>query len=254
MDLGLKGRKALVTGGTRGIGRAIADLLAAEGCDVAVCARTPAQVDETVAALGAAGVQAAGEALDVADGEALEGFVNRMAGALGGLDIFIANISGAMGQGNDPAGWRQSVDVDILSTVRGCEAAAPHLEASGAGAIVVIGTVSALEISGARRPYAAVKAALIPYVKGLARDLAPRNVRANLVSPGSIYFEGGIWDVRRQTAPAQYQATLARNPLGRMGRPEEVAAAAVFLASPRASFITGANLVCDGAITQRVGF
>jgi 3-oxoacyl-[acyl-carrier protein] reductase len=254
MDLGLRGRRAIVTGGTRGIGRAIADLLAAEGCDVAICARDPDQVASTVASLKAAGVNAAGEVLDVADGESLEGFVNRMAGVLGGLDIFIANISGAMGVANTPAGWRASVEVDILSTVRGCEAAVPHLEASGAGAIVVIGTVSALEITSARQPYAAVKAALIPYVKGLARDLARRNIRANLVSPGSIFFEGGIWDVRRQTNPAQYQATLARNPMGRMGRPEEIADAAVYLASARASFITGANLVCDGAITQRVGF
>jgi 3-oxoacyl-[acyl-carrier protein] reductase len=118
----------------------------------------------------------------------------------------------------------------------------------------VIGTVSAVEVSGPRRPYSAVKAALIPYVKNLARDLAPKNVRANLVSPGSIYFEGGVWNMIKDNAPRMYEATLARNPMGRMGRPEEVADAAVYLASARASFITGANLICDGAITQRVGF
>jgi 3-oxoacyl-[acyl-carrier protein] reductase len=254
MDLELKGKKAIVTGGTRGIGRAIADLLAEEGCDVAICARTPAQVDEAVAAFKARGVKAAGEAFDVADADALAAFVDKMAGALGGLDIFVANISGAMGGGNDPASWRKAVDVDILSTVRGCEAAVPHLEASGAGAIVVICTVSAVEVSGPRRPYSAVKAALIPYVKALARDLAPRNVRANLVSPGSIYFEGGVWNTVEKSAPDFFKAVIARNPMGRMGTPQEVANAAVFLASPRASFVTGANLVCDGAITQRVGF
>ncbi|MGH7023103.1 MAG: SDR family NAD(P)-dependent oxidoreductase [Caulobacteraceae bacterium] len=254
MDLGLKGRKAIVTGGTRGIGRAIADLLVLEGCDVAVCARTPAQVDDAVAAFKARGVNAAGEAFDVADADRLATFVDKMAGALGGLDIFVANISGAMGGANDPQSWRKAVDVDILSTVRGCEAAVPHLEKSGAGAIVVIGTVSAVEVSGARRPYSAVKAALIPYVKNLARDLAPKNVRANLVSPGSIYFEGGVWNAVKDNMPRMYEATLARNPMGRMGRPEEVADAVVYLASPRASFITGANLICDGAITQRVGF
>ena len=173
---------------------------------------------------------------DSADADHLGAFVDRMAKALGGLDIFVSNISGAMGAGNDPAGWRTAVEVDILSTVRGCEAAAPHLERSEAGAIVVIGTVSAVEVSGPRRPYSAVKAALIPYVKNLARDLAPKNVRANLVSPGSIYFEGGVWNMIKDNAPRMYEATLARNPMGRMGRPEEVADAAVYLASARASF------------------
>lgn len=254
MDLGLKGKKAVVTGGTRGIGRAIADLLVAEGCDVAVCARTPEQVTDAVAAFQAKGARSFGEAFDVADAEALAGFVDRSAEALGGLDIFVANISGAMGGGNDPASWRHAVDVDILSTVRGCEAAVPHLEKSGAGAVVVIGTVSAVEVSGARRPYSSVKAALIPYVKNLARDLAPKNVRANLVSPGTIYFEGGVWNQVEKGMPDFFKGAVARNPMGRMGTPEEVANAAVFLASPRASFVTGANLVCDGAITQRVGF
>lgn len=254
MELGLKGRKAIVTGGTRGIGRAIADLLVEEGCDVAVCARTPAQVTDAVAAFKGAGVNAYGEAFDVADADALAAFVDKAAGALGGLDIFVSNISGAMGGGNDPESWKQAVNVDVLSTVRGCEAAVPHLEASGHGAVVVIGTVSAVEISGPRRPYSAVKAALIPYVKNLARDLAPKNVRANLVSPGTIYFKGGVWNMVETGMPDFFKQALGRNPLGRMGTPEEVANAAVFLASDRASFITGANLICDGGITQRVGF
>ncbi len=254
MDLGLKGKRAIVTGGTRGIGRAIADLLVEEGCDIAVCARTQEGVSEAVAAFEGRGVKAAGEAFDVADADALAGFVDRMAASLGGLDIFVANISGAMLGGNDPASWRRAVDVDILSTVRGCEAAVPHLEKSGAGAIVVIGTVSAVEVSGARRPYSAVKAALIPYVKNLARDLGPKNVRANLVSPGTVYFKGGVWNMVETNMPEMFKGALARNPMGRMGRPEEIASAAVFLASPRASFVSGTNLICDGAITQRVGF
>ena len=254
MDLGLNGKKAIVIGGTRGIGRAIADLLVEEGCAIAVCARTESGVAEAVAAFTAKGAKAAGEALDVADADALAGFVDRMAAALGGLDVFVANVSGSMMSGNDPAGWRQAVEVDILSTVRGCEAAVPHLEKSGAGAIVVIGTVSAVEVSGPRRPYSAVKAALVPYVKNLARDLAPKNVRANLVSPGTIYFTGGVWNMVETNMPEMFKGALARNPLGRMGTPQDVANATVFLASPRASFVTGANLICDGAITQRVGF
>ncbi|HZZ34423.1 MAG TPA: SDR family oxidoreductase, partial [Caulobacteraceae bacterium] len=229
-------------------------LLVEEGCDVAVCARTAEQVEGAVASFKATGVNAFGEALDVTDAEGLAGFVDRAAGALGGLDVFVSNISGAMGAGNDAAAWRHAIDVDILSTVRGCEAAVPHLEASGAGAIVVICTVSAVEVSGRRGPYSAVKAAQIPYVKNLARDLASKNVRANLVSPGTIYFKGGVWNMVETNMPDFFKQALGRNPMGRMGTPQEVADAAVFLASPRASFITGANLICDGAITQRVGF
>lgn len=252
MDLGLKGKRALVTGGTRGIGRAIADLLAAEGADVAICARNPDQVSEAVAALQSTGVKAWGEALDVSAEGALSGLVDRAAEALGGLDIFVSNVSGAMGLGNDPAAWKQAVEVDILRTVEGCEAAVGKL--SEGGAIVVIGTISAVEVPGPRRPYSSVKAALIPYVKNLARDLGPRNIRANVVAPGPIYFKGGVWDMIEQHMPDRFKATLERSPLGRLGGPEEIANAAVFLASPRASYISGANLICDGAVTQRVDF
>lgn len=254
MDLGLKGKRAVVTGGTRGIGRAIADLLVEEGCDVAICARNQAQVKEAVAAFEARGVRGYGQAFDVADTAALTGFVDGAAGAFGGVDIFVSNISGSMGGGNDEASWRTAVEVDILSTVRGCEAAVPHLEASGEGAIVVIGTVSAVEVSGPRRPYSSVKAALVPYVKNLGRDLAPKNVRANMVSPGTVYFQGGVWEMVEKGMPERFAQAVARNPMGRMGTPQEIANAAVFLASPRASFITGTNLIADGGITQRVGF
>lgn len=253
MDLGLKGKKAIVTGGTRGIGRAIADLLADEGCDVAICARNAAQVDEAVAALKAKGVRATGEAVDVADLDAFEHFIGQAANELGGLDVFVSNVS-AMGGGNDLASWQRSVQIDILATVRGCEAAIPHLERDGGGAIVVVGTISALETPGGRGPYASVKAAQVPYIKALARDLAPKGVRANLVAPGTIYFEGGVWHQVEQGMPDFFKTMVGRNPMGRMGTPEEIANAVAFLASPRAGFITGENLVADGAMTQRVGF
>ena len=204
------------------------------------------------AALQAAGVKAWGEALDVSAEGALTGLVDRAAEALGGLDIFISNVSGAMGLGNDPAAWKQAVEIDILRTVEGCEAAAGKL--GDGGAIIVIGTISAVEVPGPRRPYSSVKAALIPYVKNLARDLGPRNIRANVVAPGPIYFKGGVWDMIEQHMPDRFKATLERSPLGRLGGPEEIANAAVFLASPRASYISGANLICDGAVTQRVDF
>ena len=253
MDLGLKGKRAAVTGGSRGIGRAIADLLAEEGVDVAICARGKPGLDAAVAALAARGVKAHGGIADVADATGLRRWVGEAAAQLGGLDIFIANVS-ALAVSADEASWRKSFDVDVMGTVAGVDAALPLLQKSGAGAVVIIGSVAAVEVTGPTRPYNAVKAALVPYMKSTAQNYARKNVRVNMVSPGTIYFKGGVWNVREEKQPELFKAAMARNPTGRMGKPEEVADAAVFLASPRASFITGANLIVDGAITQRVQF
>ena len=253
MDLGLAGRKAIVTGGSRGIGRAICELLAEEGCDIALCARGAAGVEEAAAVLAGKGVKAYGGVVDVADTKALRGWVAEMAGKLGGLDIFIANVS-ALAQTMDEESWRRSLDVDIMGTVAGVEAAIPFLEKSSAGSIVVIGTTGAVEIAGAPRPYASVKAALVPYVKALARNLAPKGVRANMLSPGNVYFKGGVWSTVEENSPELFRMMVSRNPMGRMCTPQEVANAVVFLASPRAGFITGTNLIIDGALTQRVQF
>ena len=253
MDLGLKGKKAVVTGGTRGIGRAIVELLADEGCHVALCARNAGPVNETVAALEKKGVKATGGAVDVSDIAALKTWVGKAAGTLGGVDIFIANVS-ALAQGMDEESWRRGFEVDVMATVFGCEAAIPFLEKSSAGAIVVVGSTAMAEVYGPTRSYAAVKAAIVPYVKGLARNLAPKNVRANLVSPGNVYFKGGTWGNVEANNPELFKSMIARNPTGRMGTPQEVANAVVFLASARASFITGSNLIVDGALTQRVQF
>ena len=252
MDLGLKGRKAIVTGGTRGIGRAIVDLLADEGCDVALCARNRAAVDEAVTTLARKGVKAYGGAVDVADTAAQRAWVGEAAAALGGLDIFVANVS-AMGMAMDEATWRLSFDIDVMGTVAGVEAAIPHLEKS-AGAIVVVGTTGAIEMQGAMRPYASVKAALIPFIKGMARTLAPKGVRCNMVSPGNVYFKGGVWNNVEERDPVRFKYMMSLNPMGRMGKPQEVANAVVFLASPRAGFISGTNVIIDGAMTQRVQF
>jgi 3-oxoacyl-[acyl-carrier protein] reductase len=253
VDLHLKGKNAIVTGGTRGIGRAIAEQLAAEGCNVALCARHKPPIDDTVAALAGKGVKSWGGVVDVADTKALRAWVAEAAEALGGLDIFVANVS-ALAQTMDDEAWRRSLEIDIMGTVAGIEAAIPLLERSQAGAIVVVGTTGAIEIAGPPRPYASAKAALVPYVKALARNLAARNIRANMVSPGNVYFQGGVWNVVEQNNPAVFQTMLARNPMGRMATPAEVATAVVFLAGPRASFITGTNLIVDGALTQRVQF
>ena len=252
MDLGLKGKKALVTGGTRGIGRAIAETLAAEGCDVGICARDGDAVAEAVKALEGQGVKATGSAVDVTDRDALKAWVNDSVETLGGLNIFVSNVS-AMAITPDDASWQTSFDVDIMGTVVGIEAATPHLTESGEGAIVIVGSVASIEVGGVS-PYAAVKAALLPYAKGLANSLAPKNVRANTVSPGSVYFEGGVWDMIKQGMPKMYESTLKRNKLGRMASPQDVANAVAFLASPAASFITGTNVIVDGALTNRVQY
>ena len=252
MDLGLSGMKALVTGGSRGIGRCIAETLADEGCSVGICARNADGVKEAVEALKAKGVDATGSVVDVSDGEALKAWVKSAADDLGGLNIYVSNVS-AMAIMPDEASWRTSLEIDIMGTVLGIEAATPRLTESGKGAIVVIGTIASVEVGGVS-PYAAVKAALLPYVKGLANSLASKGVRANTVSPGSVFFEGGVWDMIKKNMPERYEGTLKRNKLGRMAAPQDVANAVAFLASPAASFITGTNVIVDGALSNRVQF
>ncbi len=255
MDLGLAGKRALITGATRGIGRAIAEHLAEEGCHVALCARDAAQVKAMVEALKTRGVKATGRALDVTDEAALRGWIAEADRALGGLDILVPNVSalsGAVTPGEKS--WRLGFEIDVLATVRTVEAALPFLEKSKAGAIVGIASAAAVEFFGGVRPYNSVKAALINYLSNLAHALAPKNIRVNSVSPGTIYFEGGVWHQRQTEAPQIYEMALKRNPMGRMGTPDEVAKAVAFLASPAASFITGTNLMVDGAMTQRVQY
>ncbi|MEQ8493268.1 MAG: SDR family oxidoreductase [Gammaproteobacteria bacterium] len=256
MDLGLAGRRAIVTGGTRGIGRAIATRLVTEGAAVAICARNADEVTRVVdelSALAAADARVTGAAADVADTAAVRRFVDDAAEALGGLDIVVANVS-ALGGTPDEETWRRGMEIDMLGTVRTVDAALPHLERADGGAIVAISSTAALEAFGGARPYNAIKAAVINYVSNLATALAPKGIRANTVSPGTIYFEDGVWGQRRREQPEVYAAALAGNPLGRMGTPEEVANAVVFLVSPAASFVTGANLVVDGGFTRRVQY
>jgi 3-oxoacyl-[acyl-carrier protein] reductase len=246
----------MVLGGTRGIGRSIAELLAEEGASVAICARNYDEVQAAIEALGAKTDVVVGQALDIADGEALRDFISRMAGALGGLDILISNAS-ALATGDTDDAWRQMLEVDMLGAVRSFEAALPLLEkaaeSGGDASAVFISSVSAAETSSGSA-YGPMKAALIHYAKGLARQHAAKKVRVNVVSPGTVLFEGGVWAGIRDGRPEFFQQMITRNPTGRMGTPEEIAAAAVFLASPRASFVTGSNLVVDGGITSRVNF
>jgi 3-oxoacyl-[acyl-carrier protein] reductase len=256
MDLQLKGKTAVVTGGTRGIGRAIADLFADEGANVAICARNAEQVAETVQALEARGVKAFGSAVDIADGPALQAFIKAAGETLGGIDVLVSNAS-ALVQGSHEKDWQAMFEVDMLGAVRTWEAAKPFLEAAGAksgdAAFVITSSVSAAEAT-APSSYGAMKAALIHFAKGVARENAAKHVRCNVISPGTVFFEGGVWGRVKAGMPGFFDQMIKRNPTGRMAAPEEVAAATVFLASPRSAFTTGINMVVDGAISQRVNF
>jgi 3-oxoacyl-[acyl-carrier protein] reductase len=253
MDLGLEGRKVLVTGGTKGIGRAIADIFAAEGAYVAICARNKPEVEAATAALAEKAGRAFGAAVDVSDGPAVSAWVSDAAAALGGIDIVVPNVS-ALAVAANEAAWQAGFQTGLMGSVRVVDAAMPWLEKSDAGSIVIISSVSGREVDFAAGPYGAFKAALIHYAQGLAYQLAAKNIRANTVSPGNTYFPGGVWEQIEQGNPELFAQSLALNPTGRMGTPAEVARAVVFLASPAASFITGTNLVVDGALTRGVQF
>ncbi|NWH09318.1 MAG: SDR family oxidoreductase [Alphaproteobacteria bacterium] len=256
MDLQLKGKNAVVLGGTRGIGRAIAETLAGEGVHIALCSRNADAAAEAAGALAAKGVKALGRPADMANGQQIRNFIHEAGAALGGIDILISNAS-ALDMGNSDEAWLHGLKTDVLGAVNAVDAALPFLtgaaEKHGDAAIVLIASVSAAEASSAQS-YGAMKAALIHYGKGLARQHAGKKIRTNVISPGTIYFKGGVWEMIEKGAPEMFKNSLARNPLGRMGTPQEIANVAVFLASPAASFTTGANVIVDGGITARVNY
>ena len=252
MDLNLKGQKAIITGATKGIGRAIADTLADEGCNVAICARNEAEVAAAVEALQAKGVTAFGQSVDVGDGDALKAWVDASAEALGGIDCLVSNVSGGNAQGEE--GWRANFEHDVLGAVRLVESCMPHLEKSDNASIAMISSTAALEKFISAGAYNAMKAAVIQYAGALAQDVGSKGIRVNAISPGPIMIEGGSWDFIKQNMTAFYDATLADIPLGRMGTAQEVAAQVALLASPLGSFTTASNIVIDGGITKRIQF
>jgi 3-oxoacyl-[acyl-carrier protein] reductase len=253
MDLGLKGLRAVVTGGSKGIGRRAADIFAQEGAHVAICARNAGEVQATVAGIEAMGVKGYGAAVDVADKQALEGFIAASATALGGIDILVANVSALAVEDNEDA-WRKGFETDMMHTVRAANAALPFLEKSKAPSIVIVSSVSGREVDFTGPAYGAFKAALIHYAQRLAFQLAPNMIRVNTVSPGNTYFDGGVWQHIENNLPDLFKQAMALNPTGRMATPEEIGRGIAFLASPASSFTTGTNLVIDGALTRGVQF
>jgi NAD(P)-dependent dehydrogenase (short-subunit alcohol dehydrogenase family) len=253
MDLGFRGKRALVTGASRGIGRAIAEALATEGADVAICARTAGDVDEAVAALKSKGVRSTGRAVDVADGDALRAWIAAAAEEFGGLDAVVSNVSYGGGGRTSIADWRANFEIDVLGAVHTVEAALPYLQKNG-GSVIFIGSTAGIETFGIAQPYNLVKAGLINYAKNLSQMHAGKQVRFNVISPGPVYFEGGAWDRVKTAAPDRFASVMANIPMNRMASPADVANAALFLAGSMATYVTGINLVVDGGFTKRVQF
>jgi 3-oxoacyl-[acyl-carrier protein] reductase len=251
MDLQLTDSRVLVTGGSRGIGRAIVEAFADEGATVEFCARDADEIEATEKALAGRGAGVRGVQLDVRDGAVLTSWVEAAARRLGGIDAVVANVS-ALAVPDTEENWYASFEVDLLHTVRLSKAALPHLEANGRGSIVAISSVSGREADFSAGPYATMKTAIVGYITGLAYQMAGRGVRANVVSPGNTYFENGFWHGAEKELPDLYATQLGLNPTGRMGTPEEMAKAAVFLSSPASSFTTGTHLVVDGALSRGV--
>jgi len=244
MDLGLANSNVIITGGSKGIGRATALAFADEGANVAICARSAGPIEATTKEIEARGVKAYGAPCDVSDADALASFLDDAKQALGGITALVNNASG-FGVSDDEAGWKAGFDVDVMASVRATWKVVPWLAEAGGGTVVHIASTSGLE-AGSPPAYAAVKAALMSHSKTLAINLAPQNIRVNAIAPGSIEFPGGMWETIKKVNEPAYEAIRGSIPFGRLGSAEEVAAAVVFLSSAQASWITGVTLAVDG--------
>ncbi len=245
MQIDLKGKRAVVTGGSKGIGRSIALAFAGVGASVSICARGRGALDATAGEIATRGVKSHAGVCDLANKDAIAAYVAEAAKALGGIDILVNNASG-FGALDDEEGWARSIDIDVMATVRASHAATPFMEKAGGGTILNISSISGYRASGRTVPYAAVKAAVINYTMSQGLVLAAKKIRVNAIAPGSIEFPGGMWEQRKTSNPALYNGVLNSIPWGRLGRPEEVANAALFLCSDAASWVTGQTLTVDG--------
>jgi 3-oxoacyl-[acyl-carrier protein] reductase len=245
MDIELREKRAVVTGGSRGIGRAIALAFAEAGAGVSICARGVEALARTRADIAQFGHAVHAAVCDLADGTAVATYIEEASAELGGLDILVNNASG-FGTSDDEAGWETSIAVDLLATVRATRAALPFLEKSAAAAILNVSSISGFRASARTPPYGAVKAAILEYTQTTAAQFARNGIRVNCIAPGSIEFPGGTWERAKNHNPHLYAAILRSIPFGRLGRPEEVAQVALFLCSPLAHWVTGQNIAVDG--------
>ena len=245
MEIKFKSKNVVIAGGSRGIGRSIALAFAADGANVSICARGAESLAAAKAEIAKSGGRVHVAPCDLADGAAVTRYVNEAAGALGGIDILVNNASG-FGRTDDEDGWARSVNIDLMSGVRASQAAVPHMEKSGGGAILNITSISGFAASTRTPPYAAVKAAMINYTQTQGLVLAPKKIRANSIAPGSIEFPGGVWDIAKRDNPKLYDGILRSIPWGRLGTPEEIASVALFLCSDAARWITGQTIIVDG--------
>jgi NAD(P)-dependent dehydrogenase (short-subunit alcohol dehydrogenase family) len=252
MDLGLTGKRAIVTGSTKGIGRAIAETLLDEGASVAICARDAEGVAAAVEQLSGRGT-VWGTAVDAGDGESLRAFIADAIAQLGGLDIYIHNTSGKPGKTIEA--WQNNMDIDLMSLIHAANAASEALAQSGDGVLISIGTSAVGEhFASGSNSYTALKAAVTNWTLGQAQVLGAKGVRCNVVSPGPIWVDGGDWNRVKDARPEFFEATEKTHPMGRLGDVQDVANAVVFLASPAAKHINGANLTVDGGYMKRVDF
>jgi 3-oxoacyl-[acyl-carrier protein] reductase len=252
MDLGLKGLKVILTGGSRGIGRRALEIFAEEGCDVAFFSRNADQVAETKAALEKHGGKVVGSTFDLNDMDGYQDWLRDAAGQLGGCDIFVPGASASGSQATDD--WEKCFRFDILGAVKGCEALEPHLEASQHGSVVMMSSTAGVETFLVPQAFNTMKGALLVYAKQLGQAWGPKGIRVNAVSPGPVSFPGGNWEAIKAGMPELYEAQQPLFALGRIGQPDDVAKTIVFLASPASQYTTGTNVVIDGGYTKRVQF
>lgn len=245
MELGLRGKGVIVTGASRGIGYAIAEGFVREGAHVSICARRPDILEQARERLSNHGSIVHAHPCDVSDSAALEDYVAKAHEALGDVHVLVNNPSG-FGETDDEEGWRKSMEVDLMALVRASWLVAPLIEAAGGGSIIHISSISGMEPSAGTVPYGAVKAAVIHLTTTQAKTHAEKNIRVNCVAPGSIFFEGGSWDEVRLNDRDYFDRVVDGIPFGRMGAPDEIANAVVFLASEPAGWITGETLAVDG--------
>jgi NAD(P)-dependent dehydrogenase (short-subunit alcohol dehydrogenase family) len=253
VDLGLQGKKAIVVGGARGIGFATAEILAREGCDVAITARSEDGVKDAVANLRKYDTNVLGSPVNVKKGDEYKVWLEEVLERLGGCDILVPITSAGGGAGSEKY-WHNAFEVDVLGPVRAVEAVLPGMVERGGGSIVLIGTTSAGEAMGGPQAYNAMKASLVTWGKQLALAHGKDGVRVNVVSPGPIEFEGGNWEMIKGTMEKFYNGMIRNQPTGRFGKPEEIARCIAFLASPAASWCNGSHLIVDGGFTNRTHF